>query len=105
MSDFGLDLRAVENMMDEEGAAGERPGGRVVLEILDGTTDPREYIELVGAGNVLVLEVDGDLNELAADFAPEIRDAGGRLVHFRSFLIVSPPGIEIDTERLQSSGH
>ena len=103
MSDFGLDLRAVEDMIDEEEADEERPSGRVILEILDGTTEPQEYIELVGAGNVLVLEIDGNLTELAAGFAPDIRDAGGRLVHFRSFLIVSPPGIEIDTERLQSS--
>jgi SepF-like predicted cell division protein (DUF552 family) len=103
MSEFDLDLRAVEEHVteaeDEEGGAG---GGRIVLDVLDGSTDDEEWIELIETGNVLVLNVAGDVNELAAGFAREVRDAGGELVHFRGFLIVAPPGIEVDRDRLQS---
>lgn len=95
MTDFDLDLRAAEDQLDEE-----LPEGDVVLGVLDGTTDPREWIEAVDRGNVLVLSVDGDLNSLAAGFAREVRDAGGSLVHFRKFLIVSPEGVDVDTARL-----
>jgi len=49
---------------------------------------------------VLVLSVDGDLRHLASGFARDIRDMGGHLVHFRGFLVVSPPGVLIDTDRL-----
>jgi len=48
----------------------------------------------------LVLSVDGDLNELAAGFAREVKDMGGELMHFRGFLVVTPPGVTIDTDRL-----
>ena len=50
--------------------------------------------------DVLVLNVEGDLNELAAGFARDVRDMGGELIHFREFLVVSPPGRDIDTDRL-----
>lgn len=49
---------------------------------------------------MLVLSIDGELNELATDFAREIKDMGGHLVHFRGFLIVTPSGIHVDTDRL-----
>lgn len=104
MSDFGLDLRTIEDMIDEEGrdnsGGGSGGGGRVILEVLDGTTDPEEWIELVATGNILVLDIAGDLEELAAEFAPAIRSEGGEVVHFRSFLIVTPPGVEVSTNRL-----
>ncbi|MEF8807883.1 DUF5779 family protein [Natronomonas sp.] len=96
MSDFDLDLQTAEGELDEpEG------GGRVVLGVLDGTTDPIEWVEHVENDDILVLNVEGDLNELAAPFARDIRDIGGELMHFRDFLVVSPPGRDIDTDRLE----
>lgn len=99
MSDFdGLDLQSVEEELEgeEEGAG----SSRVVLGILDGSTPPEEWIETVDAGAVLVLNVEGDLNELAAAFARDVKENGGELMHFRGFLIVTPPGVAIDADRL-----
>ena len=97
MSEFDLDLRAAE----EEMATGQSVGaGDVELAILDGTTRPEEWVEAVAEGRVLVLSVEGDLNELAAPFAREIRERGGTLMHFRDMLIVTPDGVDIDTSRL-----
>lgn len=94
MSGFDLDLGTIER---DEFDDGDR---RVVLGILDGSTPGEEWIEEVAHGNVLVLSVDGDLNELASSFAREIRDAGGSLMHFRGFLVVTPPDVAVDAERL-----
>ncbi|MFC7227424.1 DUF5779 family protein [Salinirubellus salinus] len=93
-----LDLQTAEGELDapEEGGG----GGRVVLGVLDGSEAPETWVEHIADGNVLVLNVDGDLNELAAGFARDVRDMGGELMHFRGFLVVSPPGVEIDTDRL-----
>lgn len=104
MSEFDLDLRAVEEHVAEAEDGGEEGGGggRIVLDVLDGSTEDEEWIDLIETGNVLVLNVAGDVNELAAGFAREVRDAGGDLVHFRGFLIVAPPDIDVDRERLQS---
>ena len=99
MSDFeGLDLQAVEDQM----AADEETGGshRVVLGVLDGTTDDTEWVAAIEEGAVLVLNVEGDLNELASGFARPVKDAGGDLMHFRGFLIVTPPTVDIDKDRL-----
>jgi len=102
MSDFDLDLRAVEEHVTEaEEDAEGTGGGRIVLDVLDGSTPDEEWIELSEAGNVLVLNVAGDVNALASGFARDVHDAGGELVHFRGFLIVAPPGVEVDRERLQ----
>ncbi len=101
MSDFdGLDLQAVEDQM----AADEETGGshRVVLGVLDGTTDDADWVEAIEDGQVLVLNVDGDLNELASGFARPVKDAGGDLMHFRGFLIVTPAGVRIDKSRLDT---
>ena len=99
MSDFdGLDLQSVEEELDEE--AEGAGSGRVVLGVLDGTTAPEEWIETVDEGAVLVLNVEGDLNELAAGFARDVKEGGGELMHFRGFLIVTPPGVDIDADRL-----
>lgn len=95
MSGFDLDLGSIEQ--DELEGVG---GARVVLGLLDGDTPPEEWMEEVARGHVLVLKVDGDLNDLASGFAREVRDAGGSLMHFRGFLIVAPPGVDIDAERL-----
>jgi hypothetical protein len=95
MGDFDLDLQTAEGELEDPD-----PNGQVVLGVLDGTTDPEAWIEHVGNDDVLVLNVEGDLNELAAGFAREIRDLGGELMHFRGFLVVSPPGREIDPDRL-----
>ena len=95
MGDFDLDLQTAEGELEDPD-----PKGQVVLGVLDGTTDPEAWIEHVENDDVLVLNVEGDLNELAAGFAREIRDLGGELMHFRGFLVVSPPGREIDPDRL-----
>lgn len=102
MGDFdGLNLQAVEDQLDEE-TDGDRDGtNRVLLGVLDGSTPPEEWISLVESGTVLVLNLEGDLNRLASGFARDIRDDGGSLMHFRGFLVVSPPGVEIDTSRLE----
>ncbi len=96
----GLDLQSVEDQLSEPG---EGPGGsgEVVLGVLDGTTPPEEWTELVDSGSVLVLNVEGDLNELGAGFARDVSEAGGNLMHFRGFLIVTPPGVRIDADRLE----
>jgi len=100
MSDgFDLDLRNAEAEMDET-AGGDGQAGRVVLGVLDGTTPPEEWIETVVAGNVLLLSVDGDLNELAAPFAADVQEAGGSLMHFRDFLVLAPPGVDVDADRV-----
>lgn len=94
MADFDLDLGAIEDEMDAD------RDRQVVLGVLDGETPGEEWLETVAAGDVLVLSIDGTLTDLAADFAPEVRDAGGSVVHFRDFLIVAPPDVDVDTERL-----
>lgn len=96
MSDFDLDLQAVEDQMDDD----EREGSRIVLGILDGSTPDEEWIAEVDGGAVLVLDVEGNVNELAAGFARDITEMGGELMRFRDFLLVTPPGVVIDTERL-----
>jgi len=98
MSDFDLDLRTVEEEIatDED----EDVAGRVVLGVLDGTTDPEEWTGQVENGRVLVLAVEGDVNERAEGFARAISEMGGDLVHFRGFLVVTPPGVAVDTDRL-----
>jgi len=100
MSDFdGLDLQAVEDQM----AADAETGGshRVVLGVLDGTTDDTEWVEAIEDGAVLVLNVEGEMNELASGFARPVKNAGGDLMHFRGFLIVTPAGVTIDKHRLE----
>lgn len=97
MSEFDLDLQSVESQMEGE----EPPEGRVVLGVLDGTTPDETWISLVEDDAVLVLNVEGDVNERAAGFARDVRDMGGNLMHFRGFLVITPPGIEIDTDRLE----
>jgi hypothetical protein len=101
MDEFdGLDLQAVEDKLDAESEDAPPASDRVVLDVLDGTTPPEEWIQLVASGAVLVLHVDGDLNELAAGFARGIRDGGGNLMHFRGFLVVTPADVDIDADRL-----
>lgn len=99
MADFeGLDLQSAEEDLAED------PDGdgsdRVTLGILDGTTPDEEWVEAIERGDVLVLNVDGDVNERAAGFARPIKEAGGELMHFRGFLVVTPPGVDIDADRL-----
>ena len=96
MSEFDLDLRNAEEQLE----GGDDGGTEVILGVLDGTTDPAEWIAAVEGGDVVVLDVDGDLNQLAAGFAREVRDAGGTLMRFRGFLVVTPPDVGIDTDRL-----
>jgi hypothetical protein len=99
MSDFeGLDLQAVEDQMAEDAESGG--SHRVVLGVLDGTTDDAEWVGLVEDEAVLVLNVEGDLNELASGFARPVKELGGDLMHFRGFLVVTPATVSIDKDRL-----
>ena len=95
MGTFDLDLRTVEEHIDDED--GER---RIVLDVLDGTTPSEEWIECIEDETVLVLCVEGNVNELAAGFARDVKEVGGSLVHFRGFLLVTPPDVDVDTSRL-----
>ncbi|WP_136589150.1 DUF5779 family protein [Salinigranum halophilum] len=95
MADFDLDLRGAEEYLDTDDIE-----GNVILGVLDGSTPPEEWIAAVESGSVLFLAIEGDLNRLAAGFARDVRDMGGELMHFRTFLVVAPPGVRIDTERL-----
>ncbi|MEF8976944.1 MAG: DUF5779 family protein, partial [Halapricum sp.] len=53
MGEFDLDLQAVEDKLE-----GTDDGdGRIVLDILDGSTPDEEWLELIDDGNVLVLNV------------------------------------------------
>lgn len=97
MTDFDLDLRSAEDQID---ADDEDDPGRIELGVLDGTTPDDEWLEAVQAGRTLVLDIQGDVNELAAGFARDVTEAGGDLVHFRGFLVVTPPSVEVDTDRL-----
>lgn len=100
MSDFSLDLRDAEEELDIEETEDGAFGGRVVLGTLDGTTPDEEWLDEFEGGNVLILAIEGDINELAAGFARDIKEAGGSLTHFRRFLVIGPPGVTIDTDRL-----
>ncbi|WP_049927715.1 DUF5779 family protein [Halopiger goleimassiliensis] len=96
MSDFDLDLRTAEEHIEEE----LELEGSIELGVLDGTTSDEEWLESISKGNVLVLNVDGEVNELASGFARDVKEAGGNLVHFRGFLLVTPPGVDVNTDRL-----
>ncbi|PSQ39006.1 hypothetical protein BRD13_04405 [Halobacteriales archaeon SW_5_70_135] len=98
MTEFDLDLRAVEDQIDEEERK-ERET-RVELGVLDGTTPAEEWVAAVEDDRLLVLSVDGDVNERAAGFAREVTERGGEIVHFRGFLVVAPPDVGVDTDRL-----
>ncbi|QZA89235.1 hypothetical protein K0C01_03560 [Salinarchaeum sp. IM2453] len=113
MSDFGLDLQTVEqeiqNQQDATAREDEKTKNtedtgeetrRIVLDVLDGTANTDEWTSLVQSGTPLVLAVEGDIEEGASPFVREIVEMGGDIVHFRSFLIVVPPEVEIDNSRL-----
>lgn len=100
MTDFDLDLRAVEDHIEEEDEEDGDVTGSIRLGVLDDTSKDDKWYDAVMSGNVLVLDVQGDVNELAAGFARDVREDDGELVHFRGFLIVAPPGIDIDTSEL-----
>jgi len=95
---FSLDLRNAEDQMD--GWDGGEGTDRVVLAALDGETPDEEWLAELEAGRVLVLSIEGDLNELAAGFAGPAKEAGATLMHFREFLVVAPAGVSLDTSRL-----
>ncbi|WP_416839704.1 DUF5779 family protein [Haloferax sp. DFSO52] len=95
MGDFNLNLQTAEEHLDED-----EPEGDVVLGVLDGSTPPEEWVQSVARGNTLMLAIDGDLNKLASGFARDVKEIGGQLMHFRKFLVVTPPGVDINTENL-----
>lgn len=94
MGGFDLDLESIERELDDP------EDTRVVLGELDGSTPGEEWVAEIASGNVLVLDIAGELDELAGRFAAPVKENGGSLVHFRGFLIVTPAGIEVDTARL-----
>jgi hypothetical protein len=99
MSDgFDLDLRSAEEEIDD--IVAEEFDERVVLGVLDGSTAPENWVTEVLDGAVLLLSIEGDLNELAAPWAADVKEQGATLMHFREFLVVAPPGVDIDTDRL-----
>lgn len=93
MGDFDLDLGSIEENIEE----GDR---RVILDILEESTSGDTWVADVTDGNIIVLHVIGELDEVVGGFAEKINSIGGSIVHFRSFLILTPPGVEIDTDRL-----
>ncbi|MFC7080456.1 DUF5779 family protein [Halorussus caseinilyticus] len=99
-SGFDLDLQAVEQEIEDDGDGGDQIDRRIVLGELDGTTDERDWFEVIDRGNVLVLAVEGDLPELASDLAPRVKERGGSLIHFREFLVVTPADVSVDADRL-----
>lgn len=94
---FGLDLRDAETALDRVPSEYQ---GSVVLGVLDGSTPADEWLAEVFAGKVLVLAIEGDLQELAAGFASDVKEADGTLMRFREFLLVAPPDVTVDTSRL-----
>ncbi|NEU59034.1 DUF5779 family protein [Halorussus sp. MSC15.2] len=99
-SGFDLDLQTVEQEIEDGDEDREQGDRRIVLGELDGTTDEREWFEVIERGDVLVLAIEGDLPELAADLAPRVKERGGNLIHFREFLIVTPTDVSVDADRL-----
>ncbi len=95
MTEFDLDLRAVEDQIEPDPEE-----THVELGVLDGSTDASEWVDAVENDRLLVLAVEGDVNERAAGFARDVTEMGGDVVHFRGFLVVSPPGVGVDTDRL-----
>lgn len=96
VTDFDLDLRAAEEQLEDD----TEGSGDVTLAVLDGSTDPANWVALLEEGRTLLLAVDGDLNALAAPFARDVTEMGGTLTHFRDKLVVTPPGVDVDTSRL-----
>lgn len=99
-SGFDLDLNSVEQEIERRDDADGEGNRRLVLGVLDGTTDERDWFRVVERGDVLVLAIEGDLSELATDLAPRVKERGGSLVHFREFLLVTPADVTIDSSRL-----
>lgn len=95
MTEFDLDLRAVEDQIEPEPEETS-----VELGVLDGSSEPSEWVDAVDDDRLLVLAVEGDVNERAAGFAREVTEMGGDVVHFRGFLVIAPPGVGVDTGRL-----
>ncbi|MFW6003467.1 MAG: DUF5779 family protein [Halanaeroarchaeum sp.] len=100
MDDFSLDLRNAEEHIEVPEDDGEVRDVGVVLGVLDGETPDEEWLGEIADDNVLFLAVEGDLNQLAAGFARDVKEVDGTLMHFRKFLVVAPPGVEVDTDRL-----
>jgi hypothetical protein len=94
MDRFELDLESIEEELTET------INQKIILGFLDGSVPDSEWVQELDSGNVVVLQIKGDLEELVHDMAPEIKQKGGSIVHFRGFLILAPSGIFIDNERL-----
>ncbi len=93
MGEFDLDLGSIEENMPEEDR-------RVILDVLDMSRNGEQWVRDVAKGNILVLHVRGELDEVVGGFAEEIKEFGGSIMHFRSFLVITPPDVDIDADRL-----
>tara|TARA_A100001037_G_scaffold305907_1_gene347992 strand:- start:2336 stop:2623 length:288 start_codon:yes stop_codon:yes gene_type:complete len=94
MDTYELDLESVEEALDLSSDQ------KLVLGFLDGVTPESEWINELELGNVLILQIKGELETLIQEIAPYVKDKGGTAMRFREFLILSPPNISVDNTRL-----
>ena len=94
MDPYELDLESVEEALDLPSDQ------KIVLGFLDGSVPESEWIIELELENILVLQIKGELEDLIQEIAPHIKENGGSIVHFRGFLIITPPAISVDNTRL-----
>ncbi len=94
MDSYELDLESVEEALDLS------EDQKIILGFLDGSVPESEWISELELGNVLVLQIKGELEDLIQEVAPYIKENGGSIVHFRGFLIITPSTISVDNTRL-----
>ena len=94
MDPYELDLESVEEALDLS------TDQKIILGFLDGSVPESEWISELELGNVLVLQIKGELETLIQEIAPHIKENGGSIVHFRGFLIITPSTISVDNTRL-----
>ncbi len=94
MDPYELDLESVEEGLDLS------TDQKIILGFLDGSVPESEWISELELGNVLVLQIKGELEALIQEIAPHIKENGGSIVHFRGFLIITPSTISVDNTRL-----
>ena len=94
MDSYELDLESVEEALDLS------EDQKIILGFLDGSVPESEWISELELGNVLVLQIKGELEDLIQEVAPYIKENGGSIVHFRGFLIITPSTISVDNPRL-----
>ena len=94
MDPYEIDLESAEEALDLP------TDQKIILGFLDGSVPESEWVSELELGNVLVLQVKGELETLIQKIAPHIKENGGSIVHFRGFLIITPSTISVDNTRL-----